>query len=120
MATRSLLVCVGFLGLAGLAGCASNTTHDASAGMISVPVDGMACRNCAKEIESELAQVPGVRKASVDFDKKVANVTLDPEKPATRAQIDAAVEHWRTEHFGAEEDANCLNPARREELKKQM
>lgn len=120
MSSRFLLVCVGSLGLAGVAGlggCASTTTNDASAGMISVPVEGLACPNCAKEVETELAKVPGVRKATVNFDKKIANVTLDPEHPATREQIDAAVAHWRKEHFGAEEDANCLDPKKREELK---
>ncbi len=120
MSSRFLLLCVGSLGLAGVAGlggCASTATNDASAGMISVPVDGLACPNCAKEVEGELAKVPGVRKATVNFDKKVANVTLDPDHPATRAQIDAAVENWRKEHFGAEEDANCLDPKKREELK---
>lgn len=117
MSSRFLLVCVGSLGLAGLAGCASTATSDADPGMMSVPVEGLACPNCAKEVETEIAKVPGVRKATVNFDKKVANVTLDPDHPATREQIDAAVAHWRVEHFGADEDANCLDPKKREELK---
>jgi copper chaperone CopZ len=117
MSTRLLLVCIGSLGLAGLAGCASTGTNNADAGMISVPIEGMACPNCAKEIEGELAKVPGVRKATVNFDKKVANVTLDSDRPATREQLNAAVEHWRVEHFGVEEDENCLDPQRREEIK---
>lgn len=119
MSTRAFLASLAAIGVLGLCGCASTSTGpDASAGMISLPVEGMACANCAKEIESELAQVPGVRKASVNFDKKVANVTLDPDRPATREQLTAAVEHWRVEHFGAAEDANCLDPKRREEIKK--
>lgn len=117
MSTRLLLVCIGSLGLAGLAGCASTNTTYADPGMISVPIEGMACANCAKEIEGELAKVPGVRAATVNFDKKVANVTLDSDRPATREELNAAVEHWRVEHFGATDDANCLDPQRREEIK---
>lgn len=120
MSTRVFLACVASLAACGLVGCASNKNSDASAGMISVPVDGLACPNCAKEVEAEIAKVPGVRKAAVNFDKKVANVTLDPAHPATREQVTAAVEAWKKEHFGAEEDANCLDPKRREELKSQM
>lgn len=117
MSSRLLLAGLTTLALVGLGACASTSGHGASAGMISLPIEGMACANCAKEIEGELAQVPGVRKATVNFDKKLANVTLDPDRPATREQLNAAVEHWRKEHFGAEEDANCLDPKRREEIK---
>lgn len=120
MASRFLIACAGVLGLVGLAGCASTGSHGASAGMISVPVEGMACANCAKEIEGRLAAVPGVEKATVNFDKKVANVTVDPDHPATRAQLDAVVENWRKEHFGAEADENCLDPKRREEMNAEM
>lgn len=99
-----------------LAACASSQPK-ASPGAVSFKVTGMACPNCAKEIEHELSEVPGVKSASVDFKKSWATVTLDPQNPATREQLDAAVAHWRTEHFGAKEDANCLDPQRREEIK---
>lgn len=103
--------------LAALVGCNSNQ-QKASPGAVSFKVTGMACANCAKDIEHELAEVPGVRSAKVDFAKSTATVTLDPEKPATRESLDAAIAKWRTEHFGAEEDPKCLDPQKREEIKR--
>ena len=81
-------------------------------------VDGMACPNCAKHIEEELAAIPGVRKASVDFASKTATVTLDPARPASQDSLDAAVAAWKMEHFAAEEDPECLDPKKREEIKR--
>lgn len=87
---------------------------------ISLKVDGMACRNCANEIAHELKEVPGVKDAVVDFDNKRAIVALDDTNPATRDQLNAAIEHWRVEHFGLEEDPDCLDPQKREEIKREM
>lgn len=118
----SLIVSCGFFVLAG---CAfSHKT--ASPGMfegpnvVSFQVEGMACPNCAKHIAQELEELPGVRGAMIDFDSKTAKVALDPSNGATMEQLHAAVEHWRIEHFGAKEDPDCLDPAKREELQKQM
>ncbi|MFN3752499.1 heavy-metal-associated domain-containing protein [Flavobacterium sp.] len=52
----------------------------------SFKIDGMTCSmGCAKTIEKELAEMNGVQKATVDFDKKEATVEYDgailtPEK----------------------------------------
>lgn len=101
-----------------LSGCVfSHSETRTSAGMVSFKVDGMACQNCAKDIEHHLAEVPGVKTAKVDFASKKATVTLDDQNPAKMEQLTAAVEAWRTEHFGAKEDANCLDPQKREEIK---
>lgn len=44
----------------------------------SFTIDGMTCAvGCAKTIEEELANLEGVDKATVDFDKKTATVTFD-------------------------------------------
>jgi copper chaperone CopZ len=44
----------------------------------SFTIDGMTCAvGCAKTIEEELANLEGVEKAVVDFDKKTATVTFD-------------------------------------------
>jgi len=44
----------------------------------SFTIDGMTCAiGCAKTIEEELANLEGVEKAAVDFDKKTATVTFD-------------------------------------------
>lgn len=114
---RFTIISVVLAGTVSAVGCASSQPK-ASPGALSFKVTGMACSNCAKEIEHELAEVPGVKAAKVDFKKSWATVTLDPEKPATKEQLEAAVAHWRTEHFGAKEDPNCLDPQRREKIKR--
>jgi len=44
----------------------------------SFTVEGMTCAiGCAKTIEKELANLEGVEKATVDFDKKLATVSFD-------------------------------------------
>jgi len=44
----------------------------------SFTIDGMTCAvGCAKTIEEELANLEGVDKATVDFDKKTATVSFD-------------------------------------------
>ncbi|MDQ1164082.1 heavy-metal-associated domain-containing protein [Flavobacterium sp. SORGH_AS_0622] len=44
----------------------------------SFTIEGMTCAvGCAKTIEEELANLDGVDKASVDFDKKTATVSFD-------------------------------------------
>jgi Cu+-exporting ATPase len=47
-------------------------------------VDGMTCGGCAKNVEAALAGVEGVRKASVDFDKRLATVELAGDVTAER------------------------------------
>lgn len=101
-----------------LAACASTSHETASPGMISMKINGMACANCAKDVEQHLAQVPGVKAATVNFETKTAKVTLDQAHPANLDQLNAAVEAWRKEHGEAEADPQCLDPKAREELKK--
>ncbi|MBO9583482.1 MAG: heavy-metal-associated domain-containing protein [Flavobacterium sp.] len=44
----------------------------------SFTIEGMTCAmGCAKTIEEELANLDGVDKATVDFDKKTATVSFD-------------------------------------------
>lgn len=104
-----------------LGACASDKVSTASDGSqtVTMKVTGMACQNCAKEIEHHLAEVPGVKSAKVDFDRQMATVAYKPGAAADRAALKAAVEDWRKDHFGAETDANCLNPEKREEMKRQ-
>ena len=105
--------------LTALAGCAtSNEGASGGVNTMTFKVDGMACPNCAKELEHELEEVAGVKDASINFETKKATVQLDPEKPATRADMDAAIVHWKQEHFSAKEDPNCLDPQKREEMQK--
>ena len=44
-----------------------------------LPVAGMTCASCAARVESELAALPGVSGASVNFATHRATVTYDPD-----------------------------------------
>lgn len=107
--------------LALAAGCASTDRTAASPGalrdQVTFTIDGMACPNCAKHIEEELREIPGVRAAKVDFATKTATVSLDPDKPASMQSLEAAVAQWKKEHFAQEEDPDCLDPANRAAIK---
>ncbi len=62
-------------------------------------VDGMTCAiGCAKTIEKELAETPGVQKATVDFDKKLATVSFDTsiQTPGTLVKIVEATADGKT------------------------
>src|SRR5688572_21741737 len=100
MPVRIHIVALSAACLAAAAGCVSTST----ANTVTFKVDGMACPNCAKHIAEELQEIPGVRSATIDFDSATARVQLDPERPASRESIDAAVAQWRKEHFAAKED----------------
>ena len=124
MSLAAKLVVASLLALP-LAACSSSPSRTSAGAVgggnvVTMKVDGMAGANCAKHIEHELAEAPGVRTATVSFETKTATVTLDPERPASTKQLDAAVAAWRKEHFAQEEDAECLDPQRREQIKKGM
>ncbi|MHA3789724.1 heavy-metal-associated domain-containing protein [Flavobacterium hauense] len=56
-------------------------------------IDGMTCpQGCAKVIESKLAGMEGVDKATVDFDTKTATVTFDNAKQTPEKFVET-VEH---------------------------
>ncbi len=92
------------------AACASNTKQ------VTFAVDGLACPNCAGEVAHHLQEVPGVRSAKVDFASKTATVRYNADQPVSMGALQGAVKQWRVEHFGAEEDPNCLNPEERKRL----
>lgn len=48
---------------------------------VSFTISGMSCAvMCANKIEKELSAMDGVKKAAVDFDKKLATVQYDSDK----------------------------------------
>lgn len=54
----------------------------------SFNIDGMSCSiGCAKTIEKKLAEMDGVEKAEVDFDKKTATVEFDANKQTPEALV---------------------------------
>jgi mercuric ion binding protein len=55
---------------------------------ITLDVKNMTCAVCPITVKKSLEKVPGVTSAIVDFDKKTASVTFDPDKasPGTLAK----------------------------------
>ena len=65
----------------------------------SFKIEGMTCAmGCAKTIEKKLAQMNGVQKATVDFDKKEATVEFDAsiQTPEKLKQVVEAVADGKT------------------------
>ena len=60
---------------------------------VTLDVKNMTCAICPITVKKALERVPGVTDVKVDFDKKAARVSFDPEKttPAalTKATTDA-------------------------------
>ena len=56
---------------------------------VTLAVENMTCGTCPIVVKKALERVPGVSATSVDFDKKTATVTYDPEK-ATSAKLTQA------------------------------
>ena len=59
----------------------------------TLAVENMTCGTCPIVVKKALERVPGVSSITVDFDKKTATVTFDPDKAAsaklTQATTDA-------------------------------
>jgi mercuric ion binding protein len=56
---------------------------------VTLAVENMTCGTCPIVVKKALERVPGVSSTSVDFDKKTATVTFDPDK-ATSAKLTQA------------------------------
>ena len=67
-------------GAAALAAEASVGSSAAQHQRVVIPVEGMGCESCAERLQSKLAQLDGVTKATVDFAEREARVTFDPSK----------------------------------------
>jgi mercuric ion binding protein len=68
---------------------ASATAFAAPAEIATLAVENMTCGTCPIVVKKALERVPGVSSTIVDFDKKTATVTFDPEK-ATAAKLTQA------------------------------
>jgi mercuric ion binding protein len=55
----------------------------------TLAVENMTCGTCPIVVKKALERVPGVSSTTVDFDKKTAIVTFDPDK-ATSAKLTQA------------------------------
>jgi periplasmic mercuric ion binding protein len=56
---------------------------------VTLAVENMTCGTCPIVVKKALERVPGVSSTSVDFEKKTATVTFDPDK-ATSARLTQA------------------------------
>jgi mercuric ion binding protein len=80
--TLSSMPVLGMFLLAGGALAASPQTA-------TLAVENMTCGTCPIVVKKALERVPGVSSTTVDFDKKTATVTFDPDK-ATSAKLTQA------------------------------
>lgn len=74
--TLSSLPVLGMLITAGTAFAAPPQTA-------TLAVENMTCGTCPIVVKKALEKVPGVSATIVDFDKKTATVTFDPDKAST-------------------------------------
>jgi mercuric ion binding protein len=60
---------------------------------VTLDVQNMTCAVCPITVKKALERVPGVTDARVDFDKKIATLSFDPDKASisalTKATADA-------------------------------
>jgi mercuric ion binding protein len=67
--------------------------HAAPPQTATLAVENMTCGTCPIVVKKALERVPGVSSTTVDFDKKMATVTFDPDKAnsakLTQATTDA-------------------------------
>jgi len=58
----------------------------------TLAIENMTCGTCPIVVKKALERVPGVRATAVDFDKKTAAVTFDPDKANTARLTQATTE----------------------------
>ena len=58
----------------------------------TLAVEKMTCGTCPIVVKRALKQVPGVSATTIDFDKKTATVTFDPDKATTARLTQATTE----------------------------
>ena len=58
----------------------------------TLAVENMTCGTCPIVVKKALERVPGVTSTSVDFDKRTATVTFDPDKTTSAKLTQATTE----------------------------
>jgi periplasmic mercuric ion binding protein len=81
------------LGSMSLLSLVVGAAHAAPPQTATLAVDNMTCGTCPIVVKKALERVPGVSSTTIDFDKKMATVTFDPDKvnsaKLTQATTDA-------------------------------
>jgi mercuric ion binding protein len=75
----------------GLLFCAG-TAFSAAPQTVTLAVENMTCGTCPIVVRKALEHVSGVTATSVDFDKKTATVTFDPDKTTSAKLAQATTE----------------------------
>ena len=70
---------------------AAQPLKDLASGRYEVTVDGMLCHTCARVIAQEVAALPQVEKASVDFERDLLLVTVKPDQTLTLSRLRRAL-----------------------------
>ncbi len=100
------------------------TKEIAKAETTSFNVEGMTCEmGCAKTIETKLASLDGVQKATVDFDKKTATIEYDaavqtPEKLVETVEAVADGKTYKVSNVKSSADKAMLYQEKQELPKK--
>jgi periplasmic mercuric ion binding protein len=82
---------VGFSRMAGLV-LAAGAALSAPPQTATLAVENMTCGTCPIVVKKALEKIPGVSATTVDFDKKTASVTFDPQKVSTSRLTQATTE----------------------------
>ena len=59
---------------------------------VTLAVENMTCGTCPIVVRKALERVPGVSSTAIDFDKKTAAVTFDPDKTTSARLTQATIE----------------------------
>ena len=65
----------------------TRSTPDGSAERVDLPITGMTCAACARNVERRLAEAPGVRKANVNLATSRATVEYEPDRTGVKQLI---------------------------------
>ncbi len=59
---------------------------------VTLTIEGMHCGHCSARVIAALSAVPGVKKVTVNLDKKIAEVTETAKDAANRDAMKTAVD----------------------------
>ncbi|MGO9946506.1 MAG: mercury resistance system periplasmic binding protein MerP [Steroidobacteraceae bacterium] len=85
---RFTFACLALLG----GSLAASAAFGAPPQTATLAVENMTCGTCPIVVKKALERVPGVSATTIDFDKKTATVTFDPDKASTARLTQATTE----------------------------
>ena len=70
----------------------AGTVCGAAPHTVTLAVENMTCGTCPIVVRKALERVPGVTATAIDFEKKTATVTFDPDKTTSAKLTEATTE----------------------------